>query len=100
MHGVKAGGDRQVLHEAIRSHSMAAARRVKEEGASNDLLERIASDPLFDSVKSELHSLVNPLRFVGRAPEQVDEYISEEVQPILEENISQASQSLSDEVNV
>ena len=84
---VKAGGDRQVLHEAIREHSMAAGRRVKEDGASNDLLQRIAADPLFASVHGKLDSLVDPAQFVGRAPQQVDEFMVECVDPILSDNV-------------
>ena len=83
MQCVKAGGDRQVLHEAIREHSMAAGMRVKEEGASNDLLDRIATDPLFSVIKDELSFLVEPSRFVGRAPEQVDEFMEDMLDPIL-----------------
>lgn len=86
MQCVKAGGDRQVLHEAIREHSMAAGRRVKEEGAPNDLMERIAADPLFTAIRSELPNLIDPMRFVGRAPEQVTEFVEEIVDPILLEH--------------
>lgn len=85
MQCVKAGGDRQLLHEAIREHSMAAGKRVKEDGAANDLMERIAADELFSAIKGELSSLVNPDRFVGRAPEQVMEFIEEMLDPILEQ---------------
>lgn len=84
--GVKAGGDRQELHEAIRVHSMDAGAVVKGEGKPNDLMERIAKDPLFEAVHSKLESMIDPILFVGRAPEQVDEFISEEIDPILEEN--------------
>jgi adenylosuccinate lyase len=83
MQCVKAGGDRQILHESIREHSMAAGRRVKEEGAANDLLERIAADPLFAAVHSSLDSLLDPSLFVGRAPEQVKEFMIECIDPIL-----------------
>jgi adenylosuccinate lyase len=84
--GVKAGGDRQELHEAIRVHSMDAGAVVKGEGKPNDLMERIAKDPLFEAVHSKLESMIDPILFVGRAPEQVDEFIAEEIDPILEEN--------------
>jgi adenylosuccinate lyase len=80
---VKSGGDRQELHEAIREHSMAAGRRVKEEGAANDLLDRIAADARFESVHGKLSSLLDPILFVGRAPEQVDDFMVECVDPIL-----------------
>lgn len=100
MQGVKAGGDRQILHEAIREHSMAAGRRVKEEGASNDLLERIAQDPLFAAVHDELSELVDPMRFIGRCPEQVDEFLSDCVDPILQINRDRLEKVTLDAVNV
>lgn len=84
MQCVKAGGDRQVLHEAIREHSMLAGKRVKEDGASNDLLERIAGDPLFAAVHDHLDTLLDPILFVGRSPQQVDEFMIECVDPLLE----------------
>ena len=83
---VKAGGDRQELHEAIREHSMAAGKRVKEEGATNDLLERIAKDPLFASIHDKLDSLVDANAFVGRAPRQVDDFLEDVITPILASN--------------
>lgn len=82
--GVKAGGDRQELHEAIRVKSMEAGAVVKGEGKPNDLLERIASDDLFKPVHAKLDQLMEPSQFVGRAPEQVDEFIADEIDPILE----------------
>lgn len=84
MAAVKRGGDRQELHEAIREHSMEAARLVKGEGKENDLLERIRKDERFASVAAELDGMLDPRGFVGRAPEQVREFIEEEVDPILE----------------
>jgi adenylosuccinate lyase len=83
MQCVKAGGDRQILHEAIREHSMESGRRVKEEGVRNDLLERIAADPLFSAVHGSLDALLDPQLFVGRAPEQVSEFLVENIDPIL-----------------
>lgn len=83
MQGVMAGGDRQVLHEAIREHSMLAGKRVKELGLSNDLLDRLKLDPLFSAVKDKIDTLVDPHLFVGRSPEQVDEFIRDEIDPIL-----------------
>ncbi len=77
------GGDRQDLHERIRRHSLEAARRMKEEGSAPDLLERIAADEAFALSLEELHALVDPRRFVGRAPEQVDRFLAEWVDPIL-----------------
>ena len=98
--GVKAGGDRQELHEAIRVHSMAAGAVVKGEGKPNDLLERIANDPIFTHVHSQLESMIDPILFVGRAPEQVDDFLAEEVDPILEQHESLLSVKSVDGVNV
>ena len=86
MECVKNKGNRQELHEAIRVHSMAAGDVVKGEGKPNDLLERIAKDPLFAAVHAVLDRLVDPKLFVGRAPEQVDDFIFEQIDPILAEN--------------
>ncbi|MDO4169539.1 MAG: adenylosuccinate lyase [Lachnospiraceae bacterium] len=86
MDAVKAGGDRQELHEKIRQHSMAAGRVVKVEGKENDLLERIAADPAFGMTMEQLEAIMEPKNFVGRAPEQTEEFITEVVNPILEEN--------------
>jgi adenylosuccinate lyase len=86
MEAVKRGGDRQELHESIRVHSMAAARRVKEEGLSNDLIERIINDDSFKMSKEEILAVIDPVKFVGRAPSQVVDFICEYVNPILEEN--------------
>jgi len=83
MEGVKKGGDRQELHEAIRVHSMAAARVVKEEGKANDLMERIAKDELFANIKLD-DGMMDPKLFVGRAPQQVEEFIADEIDPVLE----------------
>ena len=86
MDAVKAGGDRQELHERIRRHSMAAGKVVKEEGKENDLLERIASDPAFGMDMDQLESIMKPENFVGRAPEQTEEYIRDFVRPVLDAN--------------
>ncbi len=83
MHATARGGDRQALHERIRQHSLAAARRMKEEGAGADLLERIAADPAFGFSRAELDTLVDPRRFVGRAPEQALRFLDEWVVPVL-----------------
>jgi len=80
MAATAAGGDRQDLHERIRQHSLEAARRVKEEGQPNDLLGRLAADHAFRGV--DIVGLTDPQRFVGRAPQQVDEFINEYVEPI------------------
>ncbi len=86
MDAVKRGGDRQELHELIRVHSMDAGRVVKVEGKENDLLERIAADPAFNTTMEELESIMDPANFVGRAPQQTEEFVLEVVNPILEEN--------------
>lgn len=86
MEAVKRGGDRQELHEKIRLHSMAAAQRVKGEGLSNDLIERIIGDSEFKLSKEEILSIIDPKKFIGRAPGQVVEFINEYVKPILEDN--------------
>jgi adenylosuccinate lyase len=77
---VAAGGDRQELHERIRQHSQAAAAVVKGEGKPNDLLERLRGDEAFAGV--DLDAAMEPSQFVGRAPEQVDEFIRDVVTPI------------------
>jgi adenylosuccinate lyase len=86
MNAVKRGGDRQELHERIRIHSMEAAKMVKVEGKENDLIERIAYDDLFGLSMGELKSILKPELYVGRAPEQVVEFIAEFVNPIIESN--------------
>jgi len=83
MHASAAGGDRQELHERIRQHAMAAAGRMKIEGGRADLLERIADDDAFDMNLEQLVEIVDPARFIGRAPEQVDRFLAEWVQPAL-----------------
>ncbi|MDR1101501.1 MAG: adenylosuccinate lyase [Clostridiales bacterium] len=75
MNCVKKGGDRQALHEAIRRHSTAAADKIKQEGADNDLVERISADPQFALNSGELHNIIDAKKFIGRAPEQVDEFL-------------------------
>jgi adenylosuccinate lyase len=80
---VQAGGDRQELHESIRVHSHEAAYRLKAGDGHNDLLERIAADPAFASIVDQLDDLVDAKRFIGRAPEQVEEYLNEVVEPVL-----------------
>ena len=84
MDGVKRGGDRQELHERIRTHSMEAARRVKQGDGVNDLMERIAGDPAFGMTLPELEALLEPSRYVGRAPEQTAEFLMAEVVPMKE----------------
>jgi adenylosuccinate lyase len=83
MECVKAGGDRQELHEKIRVLSMEAGKNVKQEGKENDLLELIAADPAFAVVHGKLDEIVDAKKFVGRAPSQTVEFIQEEIDPIL-----------------
>ena len=100
MHATSRGGDRQELHERIRQHSMGAARRMKDEGADADLLDRIAGDPAFGMSAQELEKLVDPRRFVGRAPEQVARFLSEWADPVLERYGQVASRVAEPEVRV
>ncbi len=86
MDAVKAGGDRQELHEKIRQLSMEAGRNVKEKGQDNNLLELIAADPAFGLSMEELAKTMEPRRYVGRAPEQVQEFLEEVIGPVLREN--------------
>jgi adenylosuccinate lyase len=80
MAGVRGGGDRQELHERIRVHSIEAGKQVKEHGLSNDLIERLKSEPSFANV--DLTGALDPRRFVGRAPEQVDSFVANVIEPI------------------
>ncbi|MFA6939598.1 MAG: adenylosuccinate lyase [Clostridiaceae bacterium] len=86
MESVKKGGDRQLLHERIRIHSMEAGKRIKEEGLDNDLISRIISDNAFSLSEDEIKEAINPEKFTGRAASQVTEFISDIVDPILQEN--------------
>ena len=86
MDAVKAGGDRQELHERIRELSMEAGRNVKVEGKDNNLLELIAADPSFNLTLEELKKTMDPKKYVGRAPQQVEEFLDEVIRPVLEEN--------------
>jgi len=100
MECVKAGGDRQELHEAIRVHSMDAGAVVKGEGKPNDLMERISKDHLFRAVHEKLEEMIDPILFVGRATEQVDEFISDEINPVIKINKSLMDVQSVDNVNV
>ena len=86
MDAVKAGGDRQELHEKIRTLSMEAGRNVKEKGLDNNLLELIAANPAFNLTLDELKKTMDPSRYTGRAKEQVEEFLDEVIRPVLEEN--------------
>ena len=86
MDAVKAGGDRQELHERIRQLSMEAGKNVKEQGGDNNLLELIAADPAFGLSLEDLKKAMEPSRYVGRAPRQVEEFLEEVIRPVLEAN--------------
>ena len=86
MDAVKKGGNRQELHEHIRVHSMEAGRRVKQEGLDNDLLSRIADDPIFGMTLEEVQAACDPKKLVGRCANQVTDYLQQYVYPVLEEN--------------
>lgn len=84
MSAVKKGGDRQELHEKLRTYAMQAGKRVKEEGLENDLIERILADPAFGLEREETDAILKPENFTGRSSEQVSEFIASCVQPVLE----------------
>ena len=84
MDAVKRGGDRQALHERLRVHSQEAARMVKEEGARNDLVDRIAADPAFQTTRAEIEAILDPKNFIGRSAEQVTEFVTECIDPVLD----------------
>jgi len=86
MDAVKAGGDRQELHEKIRTLSMQAGKNVKEEGLDNNLLELIAADPAFNLTLEELQKTMDPSKYTGRSEEQVEEFVKEYIEPVLAEN--------------
>ncbi len=86
MRGVKAGGDRQTLHEVIRGHSMTVSKAMAEQGASNDLLQRLAADPAFQALRLSLApGELDPAVYVGRAPEQVDEFLDQVIPEMMRE---------------
>lgn len=86
MQAVKKGGDRQELHERIRQYSMEAGKIIKEEGGENDLVDRIAADPMFMITKEEIEATLQPEHFTGRCAEQVDEFLDGFIRPVLEKN--------------
>jgi adenylosuccinate lyase len=88
MEAVSRGGDRQDLHEKIRVHSMAAGKAVKQEGLPNDLLKRISMDPAFSLDIDSLQSLLDPMLYIGRCPEQVSDFIANYIRPVLDANKS------------
>jgi adenylosuccinate lyase len=81
---VKKGGDRQEIHEKIRVHSIAAGKRVKEEGLDNDMIERICADPMLDITLDEIKSILIPSKYIGRCVEQVERFLANDVDPYLE----------------
>ena len=89
MDAVKAGGDRQELHEKIRILSMEAGMNVKEKGLENNLLELIAADPAFNMTQEALKEAMEPSKYTGRSREQVEEFLKEVIQPVLEENAAE-----------
>jgi len=91
MDAVQKGGDRQELHERIRSHAMEAGRQVKELGLPNDLIDRIASDPAFGLSREQILAHCDPRDYIGRAPEQVDEFLT-----LLQEKLGDAGQESGD----
>ena len=99
MHCVKAGGDRQTLHEAIRRHSVDAGKRIKTEGGDNDLLDRIASDPVFGLTREDINAIIKNGRFTGRAEEQTEEYLSY-IRGVLADNSEAFAGKISADVNV
>ena len=98
MDAVKVGGDRQELHEKIRTLSMEAGKNVKEKGLDNNLLELIAADPAFNLTLEELNRAMEPSRYTGRAKEQVEEFLDEVIRPLLDAN--QAELGVKAEINV
>ena len=84
MDAVKRGGDRQVLHERIRQLSLEAGHTIKDLGQPNDLVERIAAEPMFGLTREEIEAHLDPSRYIGRCPEQVEEFLARDVKPVLE----------------
>lgn len=98
MDAVKNGGNRQELHEKIRTLSMEAGRNVKVEGKDNNLLELIAADPEFNLTIEQLQATMDPAKYVGRSPVQVDNFLTSVVKPVLEAN--QAELGIKAEISV
>ena len=86
MEATKSGGNRQELHEKIRTHSMKAGEQVKQFGLENDLVQRIANDPAFGMTAEEIHEILKPENLTGRAESQVSDYLTDYVYPKLYEN--------------
>ena len=92
MKAVKKGGDRQELHERLRTHAVAAAAVVKQEGLPNDMIARVEADPAFGLSREEIEAELSPESFTGRAPQQVEEYLSEVIRPLLAANADAVGQ--------
>jgi adenylosuccinate lyase len=86
MRAVSLGGDRQELHEAIRAYSVETARRMKSEGAPNDLEDKLLGDPRFCLTKADLEEVLDIRKFIGLAPEQTEAFLRNAVAPVLEKN--------------
>ncbi|MCD6288512.1 MAG: adenylosuccinate lyase, partial [Candidatus Hydrogenedentes bacterium] len=100
MAAVQKGGDRQELHELIRQHSIAAADAMRNEGADNDLLDRLARDDRIPLDAAEIADIVDVRQFIGRAPEQVTEFLDTEVAPVLDTARAEGFLGLRSDVNV
>ena len=100
MAAVQKGGDRQELHELIRQHSIAAADAMRNEGADNDLLDRLARDDRIPLDATEIADIVDVRQFIGRAPEQVTEFLDTEVAPVLDTARAEGFLGLRSDVNV
>ena len=92
MKAVKKGGDRQELHERLRTHAVAAAAVVKQEGLPNDMIARVEADPAFGLSREEIEAELSPEAFTGRAPQQVEEYLAEVIRPLLNANADAVGQ--------
>ena len=92
MKAVKKGGDRQELHERLRTHAVAAAAVVKQEGLPNDMIARVEADPAFGLSREEIEAELSPEAFTGRAPQQVEEYLNEIIRPLLNANADAVGQ--------
>ncbi len=94
MKAVKKGGDRQELHERLRTHAVAAAAVVKQEGKPNDMIARVEADPAFGLSREEIEAELSPEAFTGRAPQQVEEFLAEVIEPLLAQNAGAAGQKV------
>ena len=98
MSAVKRGGNRQDLHERIREHSITAGKRVKEEGLDNNMVDLIAADPMFGLTKEEILAEMDPKAYIGRAPQQVEDFIKNDVMPRIEKYL--ADDNIQVEINL